>query len=381
MGQVKFRFHLLGLPHTKTNLDYCACAYTNKTYKMAQMMLSLGHEVIHYGAEGSDVPCTENVVVITDAQQKEVYGDYDHKRMFFKWDQKDLAFKIFNKNASREIAKRKHKNDFILVQGTWHYGATEGNDDITAVDYGVGYTGVFTKYRVFESYAWMHHVYGLLKQDNGSWYDDVIPNYFDVSQFELRPKKDYFLYFGRLIPRKGLQVVADIAERLKIKVLCVGQGKLKDPEAGWDNCNISSKYLEHIGSAGVEQRKILMSEARACFMPTYYLEPFGGVAVEAQLSGTPVIASDWGAFPETILHGVTGYRCHTLEQFCWATKNSPNLSPEKCREWAVKNYGMDRVKLMYQEYFQMVYNVNSGKGWYEEQDSRTELDWLKKEYV
>jgi glycosyltransferase involved in cell wall biosynthesis len=272
------------------------------------MMKSLGHDIIFYGAEGSQVDCDEFVQVISDAEQKEVYGGYNFREKMFQWDQNDKAFQIFNRNAAREIKVRKQAKDFILVQGTWHYGATLGNEDIMAVDYGVGYKGVFTKYRVFESYAWMHHVYGLLKQDDGSWYDAVIPNYFDITQFEMRPKKDYYLYFGRLIPRKGLQVVSDIAKHLKIKVLCVGQGKLKDPSAGWDNCNIENEYLEHIPAVGVEDRKRIMAEAKACFLPTYYLEPFGGVAVEAQLSGTPVITSDWGAFPETVDHGHTGFR-------------------------------------------------------------------------
>lgn len=374
------RFHVLGLPHTKTTLEYCACAYTNKIWKMCDMLMSLGHEVIHYGAEGSNPNCTENVVVISDAKQKEVYKGYDFKSEFFKWDPADDAFKTFNSNAALEIIKRKSPRDFLFVQGTWHKPCSDIAGVDMTVEPGIGYTGVYTKYRVFESYAWMHHVYGILNQVDGSWYDAVIPNYFDEKQFEIMPKKDYYLYLGRVIPRKGLQIVADIAERLKIRVLVCGQGKLNNPSAGYDNCGVNSKYLRHVGFADIDRRKKLMAEAIACFMPTYYLEPFGGVAVEAQMSGTPVITSDWGAFPETVQHGVTGYRCRTLDHFIWATKNANKLNPEDCRRWAVDNYSMDRIKWMYQEYFNMLDNL-WGKGFYEVNDNRSELNWLERRYV
>ena len=51
-------------------------------------------------------------------------------------------------------------------------------------------------------------------------------------------------------------------------------------------------------------------------VPTYYVEPFCGVNVEAQLCGTPVISNDCGAFTETIENLKTGILAHTLKDFC-----------------------------------------------------------------
>ena len=122
-----------------------------------------------------------------------------------------------------------------------------------------------------------------------------------------------------------------------------------------------------------------MGKAKAVLMPTYYLEPFGGVNVDAQLMGTPVITTDWGAFPETVLQGVTGYRCRCFEEFCCAVNNIHNIKYENCREWAVNNYSCERAANMYEEYFSRIERLFKG-GWYSENNERTELDWLKRYY-
>jgi hypothetical protein len=110
-----------------------------------------------------------------------------------------------------------------------------------------------------------------------------------------------------------------------------------------------------------------------------YIEPFGGVQVELLLSGTPTITTDWGAFTENNLNGLTGYRCNTFDQFVTATKNIDKINPKNCRAWG-ENFTLDKVAPMYEEYFQNVLNVHTGNGWYEENKDRNGLVFVS-EYI
>lgn len=386
MAKNKYRFHILGLAHTQTTKEWNACAYTQKIYRLCQMLTSLGHEVYHYGAEGSNPPCAEHITVVTKEDQRRAYGDYDWKSDFFKHAPNDYAYQTFNIKALWAIQAGIKRGDFLLSTfgsdyQQWLCDLIERTGKVIVCESGVGYRGVFAKYKVFESYSQMHFVYGwkgdpAKKGDiDGSNYDCVIPNYYDVSEFEFKEKKqDYFLYLGRLIGRKGITIAAQTVDAIGGKLIAAGQGKLVNP----GECDIRSKNVRHIGYVGVEKRRELLSGAKALFVPTIYIEPFGGVAVEAALSGTPVITSDWGAFTETVIHGVTGYRCRTFEQYQWAAKNIHKIKPVNCRAWGL-NYDMERVKWMYQEYFYQLHQLWDN-GWYQPNPSRTELDWLTKRY-
>jgi len=79
------RFHVLSIPHTITSRDYNACAYTQKVLKFGKMMTNLGHEVIHYGNEASQLICSEHVTVTTKKDLEISYGDYNWKENLFKF--------------------------------------------------------------------------------------------------------------------------------------------------------------------------------------------------------------------------------------------------------------------------------------------------------
>ena len=374
----KFRIHLLGLPHTKTTLDFIACAYTMKVWKFCKMMEGRGHHLMHYGHEESNPMADENISVISSKEWDAVYGEHDYHSKQFTFDVEDDAYQTFYRNAIAEIEKRKQPGDIILP--FWGHGVRPICDafpDLITIEPGIGYShGHWADFKVFESYA-IYHAYGSLAgvgTCNQSWYDIVIPNYFDLSEFEYSDKKeDYFLFLGRVYDGKGLNIAIQVTEAIGAKLKVAGQLDAQYENYEWPD------HVEFVGYAGVEDRKELMKGAIASFLASMYIEPFGGVQIENLLSGTPAITTDWGAFSENNIEGITGYRCRTFEDFVIAATNCKNgkIKSKDCRVYGEK-FSLENIAPKYEQFFTNVSNIYSSSGWYDIKQPSLYTDaWLK----
>ena len=369
------RFHIPSIPHTVTSKEHSACAFTQNIVNFCAMMSRRGHEVIHYGHRNSNVECAELVAVIEPETYDTLYGNvYDiRKNQYTVLSDDSEMYSLIAGNTIYEISKRKQAGDFLLLfGGFWHKRIADAHGDLIVVEPAIGYPASFCNYKVYPSYAFMHR----FVEDSNlqmNYYHVVIPHYFDVDDFDAtQTKEDYFLFIGRLNFDKGITLAIDLTGKIGARLKVCGQGNLSS--LGYDTI---PEHVDFIGYVGVEERKQLMAKAKCLLMPTLYMEPFGCVAIEAMLSGTPILTNDWGGPGENNVHGVTGFKCRTYEQFEWAARNIHLINPKKCREWTEHNFSFDRIGHMYEDYFQ---SLQGGIDWYKPNPSRANLDHLTKHY-
>lgn len=363
---MSLRFHSLGLPHTVSSPEYNACAFTQKIVKFGRMMLPRGHTIYHYGHPDSDLPCTEHISVTDDDVLRRAYGSHDWRRHPLQHNIGDYANEEFVRRTIPEVEKRAQQGDFLLCWwGTGHRAIADAvkHLGVIVIEPGIGWTdkhNSFADFKIYESHAARNAHEGLANPQR--WYSRVIPNFFDPADFTYKPtadKEPWVLFLSRVCQAKGIDVCLQATQAAGVRLKIAGQGRLADM-----GINIADyPHAEELGYADTAQRKDLMSRASALIIASCYNEPFGGVQVEALLSGTPIITPFYGAFAEVNVHGVTGFHCATLRNFRDAILNRATIDSEQCRARGMQ-YRLDVIAPLYEAYCADVADVFNGrKGW------------------
>lgn len=365
------RLHLVGLPHTEVSERFLTCAYTQKILKFGRMMTNQGHKVNIYAAGNeTEAICDEYVALLSTEERLSIFGpaadDPNGTWAHVTWDPAHEAWQKLNSRAIEEINERAEPGDLVLLaSGGAQKSIAQGLPHLVACEPFVGYEGIALPFCAFESHAWRHYVYGKMGIDDGRWYDAVIPNYFNPDDFHVETKErpPYLLYIGRLIYRKGILTANQVAKAAGIELKVAGPGALtyKDRTlVSTDNCVLED--VEYLGPLGPVERSKAMARAIAVIAPTVYVEPFGGVTVEAMFSGTPAITTQWGVYPETVREGISGYRFDTLKGGVKAIEKAAALKPSKIRQYASENYSLKALAPRFSDWFERL-NGLYGEGW------------------
>lgn len=123
------------------------------------------------------------------------------------------------------------------------------------------------------------------------------------------------LFMGRLVYEKGIQnLIASMPKIIEgyhdAKLVIGGKGGMIDElRAQVASMGIQDKVCFAGYLSGKDVQKMYKSADVAVFPSTY--EPFGIVALEAMLSGNPIVVSDIGGLNEIVIHRENGMKAYT----------------------------------------------------------------------
>lgn len=141
------------------------------------------------------------------------------------------------------------------------------------------------------------------------WPEDkftYIPNYVDSSQFlpDYTPG-DYYLYFGRLAPEKGVASLLKAVKKSGVKLKIAGTGPVEQ-ELHALQADLQSD-VEFLGYQSGGNLHNLVKHSKAIILPSEWYENAPMSLLESMAFGKPLIVANIGGIPEMIEPGSTGW--------------------------------------------------------------------------
>lgn len=155
----------------------------------------------------------------------------------------------------------------------------------------------------------------------------------------------YAMFLGRMAPEKGVHVACAVARAAGVPLRIAA--KMREPdEVGYFESVVRPLLgggVEYLGEVSARERYDLLGGALALLNPIDWPEPFGMVMIEALACGTPVVARPFGAAPEIVEPGVTGYLASDPAHLAEALHRAAGLDRGACRKAAETDFSAQRM--------------------------------------
>jgi glycosyltransferase involved in cell wall biosynthesis len=153
------------------------------------------------------------------------------------------------------------------------------------------------------------------------------------------------MFIGRMSPDKGPDRAIEVARRAGRPIVLAA--KMREPGE-------MAYYEQHVrpllgpdatflGEADTATRLEFLQNAEALVNPIRWPEPFGLVMAESLACATPVIAMPYGAAPEIVDDGRTGFLCSGFDEMVEAVDRIGDIDRQVCRQAALERFSVDRM--------------------------------------
>lgn len=180
----------------------------------------------------------------------------------------------------------------------------------------------------------------------------TVYNGIDLKRFPFNNKpKDYLLFAGRILKRKGVYEAIQVAKKTNNKLLIAGD--YYSEKEYWEKKikpNLSDK-IKYLGFISPKKLAQYYSQAKATLMPILWEEPFGLTFIESMACGTPVIVFDRGSAKEVVKDGKTGFVVKNVRGMVKAVKKIGQIDRKECRKWVEENFSLEKMVDNYEEVF------------------------------
>ena len=231
--------------------------------------------------------------------------------------------------------------------------------------------------------------------------DGFVYNGIPVEIFPFKEKKqDYLFWIGRVSDIKGTDLAVQIAKKSGRPLVIAGEvhdvykkfydekvfpyltwandsGSVEDQEKKRNDLvsklNVGKSIVDSgeiifVGPLDDKQKAVFYSNASATLVPNRWKEPFGLIIVESMACGTPVLGTTFGAIPELIEDGKTGYlieppsnflesplgEIELTNEFAYFVNNLGSIYPSDCRKHVENKFSREIMSQTYLDFYKKV---------------------------
>jgi glycosyltransferase involved in cell wall biosynthesis len=172
----------------------------------------------------------------------------------------------------------------------------------------------------------------------------------DVNRFPFYPHPgDYLAFVGRMSPEKRPDRAIEIAKKagIPLKMAAKIDAKERPFFESVIKPMLDHPLIEYVGVLNEREKSELIGKALALLLPIKWPEPFGIAFIESLACGTPVLTCPYGAVPEILKDGITGFIREADNELVEAIEHLHEIARSGCREYVRRKFDIQRMAMKY----------------------------------